>query len=65
MSCAKEIKRVEAPRRWQAVGAEFWGDSARKGIRAGGGHEPLGYPVIDMFEPVVEPASMELNGGSQ
>lgn len=39
--------------------------SARQWIRAGRGHELLGYPVVDVMEPVVERASINLDGCSQ
>ena len=39
--------------------------SARQRVWAGRGHEPLGHPVVDVMEPVVEWASIELDGCPQ
>ncbi len=36
--------------------------SARQRVRAGRGHEPLGHPVVDVMEPVVEWAVLDLDG---
>ena len=44
---------------------EFLRRSARQGVRAGRGHEPLGHPVVDVMEPIVERASIELDGCPQ
>ena len=39
--------------------------SSRQPVRAGRRHEPLGHPVVDVMEPVVERASIELDGCPQ
>jgi hypothetical protein len=39
--------------------------SSRQRVRAGRRHEPLGHPVVDVMEPVVERASIELDGCPQ
>src|SRR5688572_7791181 len=36
--------------------------SSRQRVRAGRRHEPLGHPVVDVMEPVVEWAFIELDG---
>ena len=38
---------------------------SRQRVRAGRRHEPLGHPVVDVMEPVVERASIELDGCPQ
>jgi hypothetical protein len=39
--------------------------SSRRRVRAGCRHEPLGHPVVDVMEPVVERASIEFDGCPQ
>jgi hypothetical protein len=39
--------------------------SVRQGVRAGRGHEPLRHPVVDVMEPLVERAGLELDGCPQ
>ena len=39
--------------------------SSRQRVRAGRRHEPLRHPVVDVMEPVVERAGIELDGSPQ